>query len=152
MASYAGTGQDAAIAASPGTTAFEVHAITASLRRGKLFFWQFGFGATPADIAVRVQMMATTGAGTATAVVPTLLDPADVASLMTAGENHSAEPTYTAASEKFDIASPQRAIYQWQAIPGGEIVWPATNVNGLGVRAFHASATPDIEVTAHWQE
>lgn len=151
-AKYAGTGQDAAITTTPGTTAFEVHAITATLRRGWLYYFNFGFGGTPADIAIRMQVMATTAAGTATAVTPKALQSADVASMMTAGENHSAEPTYTAASEFFDVAMPQRSIFQWQAIPGGELVWPATNVNGIGIKCFHASSTVDAECTAHWEE
>lgn len=151
-AKYAGTGQDAAITTTPGTTAFEVHAITASLRRGWMYYLAFGFSGTPADIAIRMQVMETTAAGTATAVVPTKMQSADVASMMTAGENHSAEPTYTSATEKLDISLNQRTTYQWQAIPGGEFVWPATNVAGLGVKCFHASSTVAAEATVHWEE
>lgn len=152
-AKYATTGQQAANTSTPGKTTLEFHAVTAGVRRAWMYFLSFGFSGTPADNALRMQIMETTAAGTATAVVPTRLGGgADAVAVSVSGENHSAEPTITAASEKLDISLNQRTTYQWQAIPGGEFVIPATNLAGLLAKAFHASYTSPSEATIHFEE
>ncbi|MBA2706340.1 MAG: hypothetical protein H0U59_00865 [Gemmatimonadaceae bacterium] len=147
---YASTGQDAACAASPGTTALTV--VSAATVRPELYDVVTGYSGTPADNALRFQLMRFTAAGTVTAVVAIALDPADPAALATSGENASVEPTYTAASELLDIALNQRATFRWVAAPNGELVAPATAANGIGSRSFHASYTGANEVTFHWNE
>lgn len=147
---YAATGQDAAVAASPGTTALGITGGTTV--RASIYDVVVGYGGTPADNALRFQAQRITTAGTSTAVTPAPLDSQDPAAVMAAGENHSAEPTYTAATELIDISLNQRATFRWVAAPGGELVTPATASNGIGFRSFHASYTGSSEVTAHWQE
>ena len=112
----------------------------------------FGSNATPADNALNWLMERYTAAGTATAVTPQALDPGDPASTATAGENHTAEPTYTAASVLLNISANQRSTQRWVASPGGEIICPATANNGVGVEPVHASFTGDVQCMLHFEE
>src|SRR3989337_2729161 len=71
-----------------------------------------GSDATPADNAAEYVLQRNTAAGTSTAFTPVALDPADPASLAAAGQNHSAEPTYTAAALLLNWAQNQRATFR----------------------------------------
>lgn len=106
----------------------------ASGRRG--FLWDIIVGsegdAADNEFLWRFQRCTTTG--TRTAVTPIPRDPADAACAMTAGENHSAEPTYTANQELKEIALNQRATFRWQVDPKNGLVIPATANNGIGVQ------------------
>jgi hypothetical protein len=73
-------------------------------------------------------------------VVPQPLDPADAATEMDAGENHTVEPTYTAAALVLDLPLNQRATFRWIANEGRPIIFPATASNGVGVSTPTASA------------
>ena len=148
---YAATGLDAAIAVSPGTTALGVTGGTGV--RPSIYFVDASFDGTPSDIMIRFQAMRSTAAGTSTAVTPAQLDGSGIAAEATAGENHSAEPTYTAATELIDVDRHFRAPFQFVAVdPTAGFQVPATAANGVGFRGFHASATPGLNVTAHWAE
>ena len=133
-------------------TALGLTAATASLRRAFISEFIIGDVGTPADNVVLHTAQRVTAAGTATAVTPTKLDPADAASDTVAGENHTVEPTYTASEEVFEIPLNTRATFRWVAAPGYEIVIPATNAAGVAWKALHASATTDWRVTAAWRE
>ena len=114
----------------------------ATPRRGKLYDITFGTLGTPADTTYQFDVSRTTAAGTATAtMVPAPLDPADAAASSASFCNYTGEPTYTAATSLFNLGINQRASYRWVAAPGSEMVWPATNLNGLGIRAQSASGT-----------
>ena len=89
--------------------------------------------------------------GTSTAVTPIPLDPADAATESDAGENHTIEPTYTAGSILLAVGLNQRATFRWVASPGGELVYPATASNGLGVQTPTMSAVA-ITSTVHYVE
>ena len=146
---YGSTGASAT--SSTQTTILTV--IAATTTRGRLYDFILSMGGTPADNTLEWLLRRFTAAGTAGASpVPIALDPAAPAALLTSGENHSVEPTYTAASELFDNFVYQRATYEWKAPPGGEFVVPATAANGLGFSTAHASYTGNGEVTAHWFE
>ncbi len=93
-----------------------------------------------------------TAEGTQTDVVPLALDPADAATEADAGENHTAEPTYTAASDIFRLGRHMRATFRSVAAPGSGFVAPATASNGFGWRAEHDSATHDEHVHAIFDE
>lgn len=148
---YAATGANV-LAPSPGKTALNVFQ-TSNTRRGRLYDVMFGSSGTPADAAFRWQLMRSTAVGTEGAgVVPIALDPGDPAALYDGAEGHSAEPTYTAATEFLDLSLNQRASWRWVAAPGGEIVGPATASNGWGIRAFHASSVVASEAIMHWEE
>jgi hypothetical protein len=126
---------------------------TTQARRGKVYDIMFGSEATPADAAILWAVKRYTAAGTSTAVTPVSLDPADAAFLGQAGENHTIEPTYTAASFLLNIPVNQRATFRWIAAPGGEMVYPATTANGLGIDTdVLSTGTPLITATFHVEE
>jgi hypothetical protein len=95
----------------------------------------------------RSTAVGTEGAG----VVPAPID-GDAASILDGAEDHTAEPTYTAATELLDQIINQRAAFRWVAAPGGALLIPASANNGIGFCAFHASYTGSAEVTAHFEE
>jgi hypothetical protein len=112
----------------------------------------FGSNATPADNALNWLMERYTAAGTSTAVTPQALDSGDPAATAAAGENHSAEPTYTANSVMLNISANQRSTQRWVASPGGEIILPASANNGVGLEPVHASFTGEVQATLHYEE
>jgi hypothetical protein len=114
-------------------------------RRNKWYDILLGSQAAAADNPFLYTIQRCTTQGTATAVVPQAIDPADAATESVAGENHTAEPTYTAAAILLNIGLNQRATFRWIASPGGELVTPATANNGLGIQTPTSSA---IAVTA----
>ena len=148
---YACTGASVG-AASPGKTVLNVFQ-TSNTVRGRLYDVIFGSSATPADNAITWRLSKSTAVGTeGTGVVPTALDSGDPAALYDGAQDHSAEPTYTAATELLEIPLNQRATFRWVAAPDGEMIGPATANNGFGIAAIHASFTGATEATFHWQE
>jgi len=126
---------------------------TTQARRGKIYDILFGSEAVPADAGLLWQFNRYTAAGTSTAVTPQALDPADAAFLGQAGENHTVEPTYTANAILLNVPLNQRATFRWVAAPGGELVYPATTANGIGVRTpTISSGTPVITCQTHVEE
>lgn len=120
-------------------------------RRQKWYDLVMGSHASAADNPFLYVMQRCTAAGTSTAVTPQPLDPADAATEADAGENHTIEPTYTAAALLLNIPLNQRATFRWVAAPGGEMVTPATASNGIGVATPTSSAVA-IEVQLHHEE
>jgi len=120
-------------------------------RRGKWYDITFGSQAAAADNPFLYTVQRFTAAGTSTAVVPQPLDPADAATESDAGENHTVEPTYTAAAILLNIALNQRATYRWQQDPAYGLVYPATASNGLGIQTTVSSAVI-ITTTVHYEE
>lgn len=118
-------------------TLVQVHATTGAttLRRGFVYDVMFGTDGTPADNAMNFIINRNTTAGTGTAHVPAPLDGGDAACLLTGTVNFTIEPTITDQTGLVQIGINQRASYRWVAAPGGELVIPATNVAGIGVRA-----------------
>ncbi len=121
-------------------------------KRFKLYDFTVGHSGTPADNAILWVAGRSTTAGTHTDVPTMSLDQADGDAVATAGEDFSAEPTYTADSSFWEQAINQRASYRWVAAPGGEVVVPNTADNGLGWLPSHASYNGNTEVTAHFTE
>lgn len=120
-------------------------------RRQKLYEFDFGSEAAPADNSFLWQLQRCTTAGTSTGVTPTALDPADAAALADVGENHTITPTLTAGAILLSIPLNQRATFRWVAAPYGELVIPATASNGIAIETPTASL---VAVTAliHWNE
>lgn len=129
------------------TTVGNITCPASGQRRFRAYFIQFGCEGDAADNEFRWLIQRCTDAGTRTAVTPQALDPADIAAITTAGENHSVEPTYTAGAILLNTPLNQRATYQWYAPPGGELVVPATASNGIGLTTPVASA---LVVTAQF--
>jgi hypothetical protein len=116
-----------------------IKAATATLRRGYVFEIAVGADGAPnaTDCAIVWDLSRQTADGTATAVTPNPLDPADTAAGTVSVANATAEGTITANSAVFDLAANQRASYRWVVNPGGpgELVIPATNLAGFALRA-----------------
>lgn len=125
---------------------------SASTIRPAVYDIIFGSSATPADNALNWLVQRYTAAGTNTAVTPQALDPGDPAALASAGEDHTAEPTYTSNAILLNISANQRSTQRWVASPGGELYSPATAANGLGVQPVHSSFTGSVECTIHYEE
>ncbi len=149
MSRYAATGELSAVGSSYKTALILTGGTGV---RPRIYDWLIGQGGTPADNAVYGLLQRATTAGTVTSVTPAPLDPADPAAEITAGENASAEPTYTASTELLELALNQRASYRWVAAPGGELIIPATASNGIGSRAKSAAYTGASGATMHWWE
>jgi len=119
-------------------------------RRLKLLYLHFGTESTPADQAINLVAQRYSAAGTSTAVTPKPLDLADPAMLGVAGENHTVEPTYTAAEVMLSLSTHQRASIVYYAPPGAEITVPATNAAGIGFQTDTiSSGTPTASMTVH---
>lgn len=110
-----------------------------------------GYG-TPGDYQAKYNLNRYTVAGTSSAKTPQALDPADPAALASAGEAHSVEPTYTANAVLLVISRNMRHPYRWVAIPGREIVLPATAANGAGVVVKEVSTAWTDNVCIHFEE
>lgn len=128
------------------STTLSVGALTAAaanMRRFKIYEWSFGAAeATPNDTGFVWEIQRCTTAGTAgSAVTPTTIDPADtLASTVVGGQAHSADPTLTAGAILESIGLNQRATFRWVAVPGCELVAPATASNGFAFRTPTAAA------------
>jgi hypothetical protein len=136
------------------STTASVGTITADATRPRRLKWYdviFGSQGTVGDNPFLYTVQRCTAAGTSTAVTPQPLDPADAATEADAGENHTIEPTYTAAAIMLNIALNQRATFRWVAAPYGEIVTPATASNGAGVQTTTSSAVA-ITTQIHVEE
>lgn len=145
---YAATGQG-----TTGTNKTILGLTAAATVRPALFYFAVGSAATPADQAGVFELKRFTAAGTSTDVTPKPFEPADPAALCTAGENHSVEPTYTAAGELWSTGINQRATLQWWAYnDNGRIILPATAANGVGLKTSSHTGTPTADATFHWTE
>jgi hypothetical protein len=142
---------DGSQAAATDTTILNI--TSASTIRPKLYELIFGSAATPADQAFNMQINRHTAAGTSTAVTPQAIDPADPASLATAGENHTAEPTKTSGAVMQSFSVNQQATYRW-IVPAEEgIIMPATAANGLSlVFILVSGGTALCEATMYHEE
>jgi hypothetical protein len=120
-----------------------------TLRRAWIYDMMFGADGTAADNVVVYKADRQTSTGTRTAATPPPLDSGDAAALITVGVNTTIEGIITAATQLVEIAVNQRASYRWVAAPGGELVVPATNVAGIGLRAKSPAYTGTAVATAH---
>lgn len=149
---YGVTGEQTAVETSPGETILNLFA-PGTTRRGWIYYMAFSAGGTMADQVQRVQVQRTTAVGTEGAgVTPTALDGGNPAAVLDAGEDHSVEPTYTAATELWDQDVHVRATPQIQLQPDSHIVIPATTNAGVGARSFSANYTGSAHATFHYSE
>lgn len=147
----AGTQQ--ALTTTPKTLASLTAATGATtLRRARIYDLMVGADGTPADNVLVFKVDRQTTVGTGTAATPTPLDPGDAAALITGNVNSTIEPTVTANSQLLEIPVNQRASYRWVAAPGGELIVPAINTNGIGVRARSPAYTGTAMVALNYEE
>ena len=146
---FAATGEEGAVT-SAYTTALSLAG--AATVRPKIYDAMFSAGAAPADTVLVFALQRFSATPTVTGVTPVALDPAEPAATAIAGENASAEGTYTAATELLEFDMNQRATYRWVAAPEGELIIPATASNGIGGRVKAAAYTGPAKVLFHFAE
>ena len=153
MARYSASGSQALQTSASGeATALSFCAQSTAHRNTVYELWMGNEGA-PADlVTVYTVARVTTDGATSDTVTPTPLDPGDRASQCTCLENHTTEPTYTSGGELLEIPLNHRATFRWVAAPGGELITPATDNNGLGLKAIHATADTVFRMGAMWEE
>lgn len=110
-------------------------------RRAEVYDIMLGSEAAAADNPFLYLLQRYTAPGTSTAVTPVMIDPADVATELDAGQNHTVDSTYTAGAVLLRAAINQRASWRWQAVRDDcRLMYPATASNGLGISTPVASA------------
>lgn len=151
---YAATGNQAAVESTPGETLLTVFTSIASpLSRAEVYYFAISAGGTMADQLQTVTLQRITALGTEGAgVTPAKLDLGAPAGSFDAGENHSAEPTFTAATEVWEEDVHIRALAQVQLQPDGHILLPATQNAGIGVVSYSGSYTGIANATMHYME
>lgn len=130
---------------------------TTSARRGKIYDVLVGTNGTPADNYMEwdISRFSATAILTATAVTPNPLDVADAVALSASYANATTENTYVnngSGASVFYVGVNQRASYRWVAAPGGELVYPATNLAGLGGRARSGGYTGTATMQFYFTE
>lgn len=149
MPRYAATGLENVVTASLTTA---LHLTRGASRRAAIYDFTISQSGTPSDSLCRWVAQRFTAAPTSSAVVAASVDLADSAAITTAGENASAEGTYTAATELFDQGVNVRAAYRWVAYPGGELIVPDTASAGIGLRVSSPAYVLQADATIHFQE
>ena len=134
-------------------TALVVSQTGAPTKRAGIYYFSAAFAhGTPADHVQGIAVQRSTAAGTDTPVVPAPLDSDAPVSLLTdTGENHTAEPTYTSATELFDGSVHIRSLLQYHA----RIPWLIPNTANAGIGFFlqsDGSRTDLWHFTAEWEE
>ena len=135
-----------------GTNITVLGLTSATTIRPKIYDVVVGCTAAPADGASQFQLARYTVAGSSTAANINPLDPGDPASLGSAGQNHSSEPTYTSNQQIAAFSLNQRNTFRWVAAPGGESVLPATAANGIGLKTATSTVTANHEATFFFEE
>ena len=74
-------------------------------------------------------------------MVPVAFDFSETASITDGAEDHSAEPTYTSATEFWDQPVHLRATPQIQLQPDAHLLLPVTTTSGIGMVGFSANYT-----------
>lgn len=132
-----------------------LNAATATLRRGRLWAMIMGADGAPnaTDCQIVYDISRMTAAGTGTAATPTAPDGTAVTSDAVATVNYTAEPTVTGASSLKAFALNQRASQTWRAFDKDEcLVWPATNLAGLVLRALSPTYAANALVHADFED
>ena len=154
MDRFAATGFQTAVEASPGETIINLfNSPAAPTARLGIYYIALSAGGTMADVVARYIIQRTTAVGTeASGVVPENLDNGAVQGGADAGQDHSAEPTYTAATEFWENDVHLRALAQIQLQPDGHIIIPGTQNNGVGIQVYSASYVGNAQATVHFVE
>ncbi len=138
-------------------TMLQAAAQTTGIRRA--FIYEFDVGAsgqpfsTDCEIVWTVIKQTTAGSG-GVAMTVNALDQADSASATVALGSLTSEPTGAETGIVFQLAANQRASYRWVVAPGGpgELVIPATNLAGYGIRAKSSGYVSTVGVGMMFRE
>lgn len=147
---YAATGAQDVTTTSPGDTSLTVEGDTTV--RGKIYDAVVGQGGAPADNVIAWLVRRATAVGTSTPVTGQPLDDAAPTVILSAGEDHTVEPTYAAGSELLDFPLNQRATFRWVVAPNGEIWVAASATDAIGFTAISTAYVLSAEASAHWTE
>lgn len=137
------------IAASPGKTIISLTAATgaATLKRGWIYEMEMGADGAPnaTDCAITYEAIRVTTVGTGTSTTPSALDTADTAAGLVCTSNLTVEPSLGVSL--LPIVLNQRNSQRWIARDEkSALIIPATNVNGIGVRAYSATYASTVVV------
>ena len=99
-------------------------------------------GAVPADVNYLIRIARQSTAGTWTAATPNPLDPADTATTLVGGSDSTAAGTEGVSLGEYGVNL--NLGYRWVAIPGFELIIPATNANGIFLRFVTVSGGTDV--------
>ena len=151
---YAVTGTQAGVETDSGETILNLMTTIASpLSRAEIYYFTVSAGGTMADQLQTVILQRTTAVGTeGTGVVPAKLDLGAPTGSFDGAENHSAEPTYTSATEFWEEDVHIRALAQIQLQPDGHILLPATQNAGVGMTSYSGNYTGIANATFHLME
>lgn len=119
-----------------------------TLRRLKIYMFQAGSEATPADNAFEWAIRRVTAPGVPAgqaSVTPEPLNVADPAAVMAAAQGYTTNPTI-ASGNLLTAQVNQKATYRWEAVPGRELICAATASLGFAVLTPTMTA---VTVTAH---
>jgi hypothetical protein len=109
--------------------------------------------ATPGDQASKFALMRTTARGTqSTTIAPNALNPESPASIANLDTAWSVDPTITALSQLLQFALNQRATFRWVAVPGSEIIVPATANAGLALVSVVSTGPVNFAFSIFWKE
>jgi hypothetical protein len=132
MSRYCGFG--AAAAASVASTAEGIMHITnpssSTMSKQEIYEWSLGPGAAAEDSNYSVAMVRVTGVGTYTSVTPSPTESGAPASVAICGRAQTAASN-TKGVTLGDWGFNQRGGYRWVAVPGGELICPATFSAGI---------------------
>ncbi len=149
---YVATGNQTLVETSPGETLLNLFS-PGTTHRGAIYYMAFSAIGTMADQVQTVEVQRTTAVGTEGAgVVPAPIDIDAPASILDAAEDHSAEPTFTAATELWDNEVHVRALAQIQLQPDGHYMIPATANAGVAARSFSSNYAGGASATFHFHE
>lgn len=149
----AGTQQN--IAASPGKTIISLTAATgaATLKRGWIREIDVGADGAPnsTDCAITFEAIRVTTLGTGTSATPSPLDGADTAAGLVCTVNMTVEPSLGVSL--LPLALNQRNSQRWLAYDDKHaLIIPATNLAGIGIRAYSPTYASTVVVTVQHDE
>jgi hypothetical protein len=144
------------------STAFKSAGILYSTgtRRIMVYELEFGQSGPPASNDCQclwdVSRFSSTAVLAATSVIPNLMDIADSSPLALFYNNVTTELTYTTAGAGLSLKSwgiNQRGSYRWRALDDGDnILVPATNAAGIGMRTLSSGFTSTAVGNISFQE
>lgn len=143
--------------ATTSKTMLQLAAATATLRRAFMYEWTVGPASVPnaTDCELVWSIIKQTSAGTGgVTLTMNTLDQADAAAGSVALGNFTVEPTGAETGIIDTLGANQRASYRWVVAPGGpgEIVIPATNVAGIGIRTKSSTYVGNAAAAMKWRE
>jgi hypothetical protein len=128
--------------------------VASPLTRMRLYDCILGCGQATADATAEFYIGRTTAQGTAgSSYTPNNLDPGGPGGESSAGQGvFSGEPTYTSNKDLPYLPCHQRNTVRWVCPEGSEIVIPATQNNGLGLRSNQGTSTATYRGTFFHKE